>query len=85
MEVCAYVFISGGGKPKTTVDRDGDTNPTWNGQITFNLGKESAETKIVVFELNCCDQNGSDKVIGEVFVKVKYLMGSIEGSLTYHV
>ncbi|THG22726.1 hypothetical protein TEA_022721 [Camellia sinensis var. sinensis] len=85
MEVCAYVFISGGGKPKTTVDRDGDTNPTWNGQITFNLGKESAETQIVVFELNCCDQNDGDKVIGEVFVKVKDLMGSIEGSLTYHV
>ncbi|THF95722.1 hypothetical protein TEA_025315 [Camellia sinensis var. sinensis] len=69
MEVCAYIFISGGGKQKIAVDRDGDTNPTWNGQITFNLGKESTETQIVVFELNCCDQNGSGKVIGEVFVK----------------
>ncbi|KAL7252044.1 hypothetical protein ACSBR1_013821 [Camellia fascicularis] len=85
MEVCAYVFISGGGKQKTAVDRDGDTNPTWNGQITFNLDKESTETQILVFELNCCDQNGEDKVIGEVFVKVKALMGSIESSLTYHV
>ncbi|XP_028084044.1 uncharacterized protein LOC114285217 [Camellia sinensis] len=85
MEVCAYVFISGGGKQKTAVDRDGDTNLTWNGQITFNLDKESAETQVLVFELNCCDQNGKDKVIGEVFVKVKALMGSIEGSLTFLV
>ncbi|THF98894.1 hypothetical protein TEA_022101 [Camellia sinensis var. sinensis] len=85
MEVCTYAFISGGGKQKTAVDRDSDTNPTWNGQITFNLDKESAEAQIVVFELNCCDQNDGDKVIGEVFVKVKDLMGSIEGSLTYHV
>ncbi|KAL7251912.1 hypothetical protein ACSBR1_013712 [Camellia fascicularis] len=85
MEVYAYVFISGGGKQKTAVDRDGDTNPTWNGHITFNLDMESATAQILVFELNCCDQNGGDKVIGEVFVKVKDLMGSIEGSLTYHV
>ncbi|KAI8012287.1 hypothetical protein LOK49_LG06G03226 [Camellia lanceoleosa] len=85
MEVYAYVFISGGGKQKTAVDRDGDTNPTWNGPITFNLDMESAAVQILVFELNCCDQNGGDKVIGEVLVKVKDLMGSIEGSLTYHV
>ncbi|KAL7251916.1 hypothetical protein ACSBR1_013716 [Camellia fascicularis] len=85
MEVYAYVFISGGGKQKTAVDRDGDTNPTWNGHITFNLDMESAAAQILVFELNCCDQNGGDNVIGEVFVKVKDLMGSIEGSLTYHV
>ncbi|CAL5395280.1 unnamed protein product [Camellia sinensis] len=85
MEVYAYVFISGGGKQKTAVDRDGDTNPTWGGHITFNLDMESAAAQILVFELNCCDQNRGDKVIGDVFVKVKDLMGSIEGSLTYHV
>ncbi|GMP56821.1 hypothetical protein CsSME_00021148 [Camellia sinensis var. sinensis] len=85
MEVYAYVFISGGGKQKTAVDRDSDTNPTWNDPITFNLDMESAVAQILVFELNCYDQNGGDKVIGEVFVKVKDLMGSIEGSLTFHV
>ncbi|KAL7220551.1 hypothetical protein ACSBR2_013434 [Camellia fascicularis] len=84
MEVYAYVSISGGAKQKTAVDRDGDTNPTWKGHITFNLDKEYA-AQILVFELNCCEQNGGDKVIGEVFVKVKDLMGSIEGSLAYHV
>ncbi|KAL7251908.1 hypothetical protein ACSBR1_013708 [Camellia fascicularis] len=43
MEVYAYVSISGGAKQKTAVDRDGDTNPTWKGHITFNLDKEYVE------------------------------------------
>ncbi|KAI8012720.1 hypothetical protein LOK49_LG06G03229 [Camellia lanceoleosa] len=85
MEVYVYVFIFGSGKQKTAVDRDGDTNPTWNSQITFNVDKESAAAQILVFELNCYEQNGSDKVIGQVFVRVKDLMGSIEGSLIYHI
>ncbi|KAL7220658.1 hypothetical protein ACSBR2_013521 [Camellia fascicularis] len=85
MEVYAYVSIFGRGMQKTAVDRDGDTNPTWNGDITFNLDKEYVAPQILEFELNCCEQNGDDKVIGKVFVSVKDLMGSIEGSLTYHV
>ncbi|KAL7217521.1 hypothetical protein ACSBR2_010887 [Camellia fascicularis] len=69
MEVYAYVFISCSGKQKTALNRD---------------DKESAVVQILVFELNCCEQNGGDKVIGQVFMRVKDLMGSIESNLTYH-
>ncbi|KAL7217516.1 hypothetical protein ACSBR2_010882 [Camellia fascicularis] len=85
MEAYAYVLISGSGKQKTVVDRVGDTNPTWNGTMNFIVEEESAEDQILMFELRCCEPNRGDKDIGEVFVKVKDLMGPIEGSLTYHV
>ncbi|KAI7995023.1 hypothetical protein LOK49_LG11G00193 [Camellia lanceoleosa] len=85
MEAYAYVLISGSGKQRTVVDRVGDTNPTWNGTMNFMVEEESAEDQILMFELCCCEPNGGDKDIGEVFVNVKDLMGPIEGSLTYHV
>ncbi|KAL6970305.1 DNA-directed RNA polymerase [Sarracenia purpurea var. burkii] len=87
MDVYVAVSISGDPKTeqKTTVDRNGNTNPTWNFPMKFTVDESATRQNRLnlVFTLRC-DRNLGDKDIGEVTVPVKELIGSIdEGKLQF--
>ncbi|KAL5541847.1 hypothetical protein UlMin_009557 [Ulmus minor] len=80
MDVYAVVSISGDSrkqKTKTTIDRGGGTNPTWNFPVKFTVDEASAKQNrlTVVFKL-VCDRNLGDKDVGQVIVPVKELLDS---------
>ncbi|KAA8527464.1 hypothetical protein F0562_034821 [Nyssa sinensis] len=77
MEVYVVVSISGDqkSKRKTTVDREGDSNPTWNFTIKFTIDESAAQYNhfMLTFKLRG-ERSLGDKDIGEVNVPVKELL-----------
>ncbi|GAB2273795.1 hypothetical protein Dimus_008571 [Dionaea muscipula] len=83
MDPYVVVYLAGGShataaayKHKTPIDRDGDTNPSWNYPIKLTFNESEARTSnrlTLVFEILCSRSLG-DKLIGEVHVPIKELL-----------
>ncbi|XP_052191284.1 protein SRC2-like [Diospyros lotus] len=77
-EMSVYVVVSISGDPatrqNTAVDRDGNTNPTWNFPMMFTFDESALQQNrlTLVFNLLC------DKDVVEVHVPVKELADSID-------
>ncbi|CAI9762622.1 unnamed protein product [Fraxinus pennsylvanica] len=82
MAVYAVVSISGGDKmskqtTKTPVDRDGDTNPTWNFPMKFKLDEAALRQNLLTLDFKLvCERALGNKDIGEVHVPIKQLLDS---------
>jgi hypothetical protein len=81
MDVYVVVSLSDGvatsdQKTKTTVDRDGGTNPTWDFPVKFTVKDSKLDRLTLVFKLKCDRTIGGDRVIGEVNVPVKDILDS---------
>ncbi|KAM7259993.1 hypothetical protein ACFE04_015734 [Oxalis oulophora] len=95
MDVYVVVSLSGDAaspqKIKTSVDRDGGTNPTWNFPMKFTVTDSLAQQDRLTlhFKLKCERLVGGDRDIGEVNVPVKeFLDSTMNGStqfVTYQV
>ncbi|KAJ0802226.1 putative C2 domain-containing protein [Helianthus annuus] len=79
MNVYAVVYITGAGnqdqKQKTHVDKDGDSNPTWNYPMKFKTDESAAlqNRLTLVVKIKTGGMLG-DKDVGEVHVPVKELL-----------
>ncbi|KAL2530596.1 Calcium-dependent lipid-binding (CaLB domain) family protein [Forsythia ovata] len=82
MAVYAVVSISGGDKKskqttKTPVDRDGDTNPTWNFPMKFTVEEAALRQERLTLDFKLvCERALGDKDIGEVHVPIKEFLHS---------
>ncbi|CAK9159725.1 unnamed protein product [Ilex paraguariensis] len=82
MDVYAVVSITGGDKKirqktKTAVDRNGNTNPTWNIAIKFTVPESTLRQNILSLEFKIrCEAMLGDKDVGEVHVPLKELLDS---------
>ncbi|GAV85839.1 C2 domain-containing protein [Cephalotus follicularis] len=82
MDVYTVVYLSGDPsskqKAKTTVDREGGNNPTWNFPMKFTIDESLAQQNCLtlVFKLKC-ERSLGDKDVGEVNVPVKELLDPI--------
>ncbi|XP_047335884.1 protein SRC2-like [Impatiens glandulifera] len=79
MDVYAVVFISGDSKSsekfKTTIDRAGGTNPSWNFPIQFSIDESAARQNRLTLVINLrCHRFLCDKNIGEIRVPIKDLL-----------
>ncbi|XP_047335883.1 protein SRC2-like [Impatiens glandulifera] len=79
MDVYAVVFISGDSKSsekfKTTIDRAGGTNPSWNFPIQFSIDESAArQNRLTLVIILRCDRSLGDKKIGEIRVPIKDLL-----------
>ncbi|KAK1417869.1 hypothetical protein QVD17_27003 [Tagetes erecta] len=82
MDVYAVVYISGAGnqdqKHKTHVDKDGDSNPTWNFPMHFKIDESAALSNRLTLVVKIkAESMFGDKDLGEVHVPIKELL---EGS-----
>ncbi|XP_073304418.1 protein SRC2-like [Primulina huaijiensis] len=96
MDVYVVVSISGGDnnskqKTKSSVDHDGDNNPTWNFPMKFTVDEAALQQNRLTLDfMLVCGRALGDKDIGEVNVPVKELLDSpskVEGKqiLSYQV
>uniref|UniRef100_A0A5B7A254 Putative cytokinesis protein sepA-like n=1 Tax=Davidia involucrata TaxID=16924 RepID=A0A5B7A254_DAVIN len=80
MDVYVVVSISGDQrtKQKTPVNRDGDSNPTWNFPMKFTVDESAAQQNrlTLMFKLRC-ERSLGDKDIGEVHVPIKELLDNV--------
>uniref|UniRef100_A0A5B7A4U8 Putative cytokinesis protein sepA-like n=1 Tax=Davidia involucrata TaxID=16924 RepID=A0A5B7A4U8_DAVIN len=80
MDVYVVVSISGEQrtKQKTSVNRDGDYNPTWNFPMKFTVDESAAQQNqlILTFKLRC-ERSLGDKDVGEVNVPIKDLLATV--------
>ncbi|XP_076930105.1 protein SRC2-like [Bidens hawaiensis] len=85
MDVYAVATISGGSgkvqRLRTTVDKSGDSKPTWNFPMKF-IVEESNGLQTLVVKIKKVSVFGGSKCLGEVNVPVKELMegGVIDGN-----
>ena len=84
MDVYAVAYISGAGNPdqkqKTHVDKDGDSNPTWNYQMKFKIDESAAlQNRLTLVVKIKTEGMFGDKDLGEVHVPIKELL---EGAMT---
>ncbi|XP_076896793.1 uncharacterized protein LOC143549903 [Bidens hawaiensis] len=84
MDVYAVAYINGAvnqdQKQKTPVDKDGDSNPTWNHSMKFKIDEAAAlNNKLTLVVKIKTEGMLGDKDVGEVHVPVKELL---EGALT---
>ncbi|XP_073135376.1 protein SRC2-like [Henckelia pumila] len=82
MDVYVVVSISGGDKnskqkTKSTVDHDGDANPTWNFPMKFTVDEAALKQNRLTLDFKLvCERALGDKDVGEVHVPVKELFDS---------
>ncbi|CAI9776803.1 unnamed protein product [Fraxinus pennsylvanica] len=82
MAVFAVVSLSGADKKskqtmKTPVDRDGDTNPTWNSRMRFTVDEAELRKNLLALDFKLvCERALGDKDIGEVHVPINDLLES---------
>ncbi|GKV31515.1 hypothetical protein SLEP1_g40197 [Rubroshorea leprosula] len=82
MDVYAVVSLAGDSsnhkqKVKTTVDRVGGSNPSWNFPIKFTVDETLAQQNRLLLVVNLkCERTLGDKEVGEVNVPVKELLDS---------
>ncbi|XP_076952436.1 protein SRC2 homolog isoform X2 [Bidens hawaiensis] len=80
MAVYAVVYITGNGKKqdqkqKTGVDKDGDSNPTWNHPMKFTIDEHAAlQNRLTLVVDIKAEGLLMDKDVGEVHVPVMELM-----------
>ncbi|XP_076939369.1 protein SRC2-like [Bidens hawaiensis] len=80
MHVYAVVFISGGKdqKQRSSTDKHGDSNPTWNVPMKFVIDEEvSVATLVVKIK---AERMFGGKNLGEVHVPVKELLEGFKGN-----
>lgn len=84
MDVYAVVYINNtitgnrDQKQKTHVDKDGDSNPTWNSSMSFKIDESAAlQNRLTLVVKIKTEGMFGDKDLGEVHVPVKELLDGI--------
>ncbi|KAI3756117.1 hypothetical protein L1987_55931 [Smallanthus sonchifolius] len=82
MDVYAVVYINGAAnqdqKQKTHVDKDGDSNPTWNYPMKFTIDESVAlQNRLTLVVKIKTEGMFGDKDLGEVHVPVKELLEGV--------
>ncbi|KAL1533663.1 protein SRC2 [Salvia divinorum] len=88
-----YAEVSINGEPdtsmRTTVDKDGETNPRWNCLLEYTFEETSLRNPGLVVEVKLyCERTLGDRYIGEVNIPVKGLFDSgprVENVLSFNV
>lgn len=85
MDVYAVATLLGDSRTKqtikTSIDREGGRNPTWNFPIRFTIDSRAAKQNRLVLEIKLrCSRALGDKDIGEVNIPVKELLDSAHGN-----
>ncbi|CAK9183165.1 unnamed protein product [Ilex paraguariensis] len=76
MKVYAVVTIAGNAKTekRTPVDKEGETNPTWNVTLQYMIGELAVQNEgIEVVITLYCKRTLGDRYIGEVRTSIKQL------------
>nr|GEX26988.1 hypothetical protein [Tanacetum cinerariifolium] len=90
MDVYAVAYISGSNeetqKHKTPVDKDGDSNPTWNFPMKFTINESLAlQNRLTLVVKIKTEGMFGDKDVGEVHVPVKELLQGFNGKVVQFV